>query len=144
MRKKRVSSLVVLCLVVVAFSGTCLGLDQAVEKKTFTLEEFTLVSGRKPAPVRIGCETYGKLNASCDNAILICRYFSGDSHAAGKYSADDKIPGYWDSIIGPGKAIETDKYLVISSDTLCNLNTRNPRVVTTGPASIDPKTGKPY
>jgi homoserine O-acetyltransferase len=84
------------------------------------------------------------LNTAGDNAILICHYFSGDSHAAGKYAADEKIPGYWDPIIGPGKAIDTDKYFVISSDTLCNLNTKNPRVVTTGPASIDPKTGKPY
>ena len=94
--------------------------------------------------MKVGYETYGRLNASGDNAILICHFFSGNSHAAGKYAPDDKILGYWDAIIGPGKALDTNRYLIISSDTLCNLNPKNPKVVTTGPASIDPKTGKPY
>jgi homoserine O-acetyltransferase len=144
MRKIFVLGLVAFSLVALAFWGTCLGLDQLVEKRTFTMEEFTLVSGKKLGPVRIGYETYGQLNGSGDNAILICPFFGGDSHAAGRYSAEDKISGYWDSIIGPGKAIDTDKYFVISSDVLCNLNTKNPGVVTTGPATVDPKTGKPY
>ena len=56
----------------------------------------------------------------------------------------DKAAGYWDAIIGPGKAIDTNKYFVFSSDTLVNLNTADPKVMTTGPASIDPDTGKPY
>ena len=71
-------------------------------------------------------------------------FFSGTSHAAGKYKADEKVPGYWDPIIGPGKALDTNKYFVLSSDTLVNLNANLPGVVTTGPASIDPDTGKPY
>ena len=62
----------------------------------------------------------------------------------GSHAPDDKILGYWDAIIGPGKALDTNRYFIISSDTLCNLNPKNPKVVTTGPASIDPKTGKPY
>jgi len=75
---------------------------------------------------------------------LICHFFSGNSHAAGKYTIEDEKPGYWDSIIGPGKAIDTDKYFVISSDTVVNLGVHNPNVITTGPASLDPKTGKAY
>jgi homoserine O-acetyltransferase len=75
---------------------------------------------------------------------LIAHFFSGTSHAFGKYAATDKAAGYWNGIIGPGKAIDTDKYYVISSDTLVNLNVNAPNVVTTGPATIDPDTGKPY
>jgi homoserine O-acetyltransferase len=56
----------------------------------------------------------------------------------------DAAPGYWDAIVGPGKAIDTNKYFVLSSDTLVNLNTGDPKTTTTGPASIDPDTGKPY
>ena len=76
--------------------------------------------------------------------MLICHFFSGNSHAAGKYDPKDAAPGYWDAIIGPGKAIDTNKYFVLSSDTLVNLNTGDPKTTTTGPASIDPDTGKPY
>src|SRR5215472_10636498 len=79
-----------------------------------------------------------------DDQIGQAHYFSGTSHAFGKYSSDDKTAGYWDAIIGPGKAIDTNKYFVLSSDTLVNLNVNAPNVVTTGPASIDPDTGKPY
>ena len=60
------------------------------------------------------------------------------------YAASDVAAGYWDSIIGPGKLIDTNKYYVLSSDTLVNLNVKAPNVVTTGPASINPDTGKPY
>lgn len=62
----------------------------------------------------------------------------------GKYDAKDAAPGYWDAIIGPGKAIDTNKYFVLSSDTLVNLNTGDPKTTTTGPASVNPDTGKPY
>jgi len=94
--------------------------------------------------VDIGWESYGELNKAKDNVILITHYFSGTSHAAGKYSADDAVAGYWDALIGPGKAIDTNKYFVISSDTLVNANWHDPHVITTGPASINPATGKPY
>src|SRR4029077_1241621 len=60
------------------------------------------------------------------------------------YAASDAAPGYWNSIIGPGKAIDTNKYYVLSSDTLVNLNVNAPNVVTTGPASTNPDTAKPY
>ena len=114
------------------------------EKKVFTLPNFTTQSGRTLKDVKVGWESYGTLNADRSNAVLICHFFSGNSHAAGKYAATDAAAGYWDAIIGPGKAIDTNKYFVLSSDTLVNLNTGDPKTTTTGPASIDPDTGKPY
>lgn len=119
--------------------------DELVEKKVFAMKsDYKTLGGKTIKNVRIGYETYGKLNEARDNVILIGHYFSGNSHAAGKYSADEKVAGYWDSIIGSGKAIDTDKYFVISSDTLANMNTKDPKTITTGPATINPDTGKPY
>ena len=118
--------------------------DLLVEKKTFSSKNFSTVSGETIAEVNVGWEAYGKLNENKDNVILITHFFSGNSHAAGKYTPDDPQPGYWDAIIGPGKAIDTNKYYVISSDTLVNAFPNLPHVVTTGPASINPETGKPY
>jgi len=118
--------------------------DIIVEKKTFEMPSYTTVAGEKIKTVKIGWETAGTLNADKSNAILITHYFSGTSHAFGKYAPTDKAAGYWDAIIGPGKAVDTNKYYVVSSDTLVNLNTKMPNVVTTGPASINPDTGKPY
>ncbi|KRE15061.1 homoserine acetyltransferase [Bosea sp. Root381] len=115
-----------------------------VEKRVFTLPSFTTQGGRALKDVKVGWESYGTLNADKSNAVLICHFFSGNSHAAGKYATADAAPGYWDAIIGPGKAIDTNKYFVLSSDTLVNLNTGDPNTTTTGPASIDPDTGKPY
>lgn len=118
--------------------------DLIVEKKVFEMPSYRTVAGQTIKNVRVGWEAAGTLNADKSNAVLITHYFSGTSHAFGKYSAADKIAGYWDAIIGPGKAIDTNKYYVLSSDTLVNLNVNAPNVVTTGPASINPDTGKPY
>ncbi len=115
-----------------------------VEKKTFTLAAYTTVGGQAINNVRLGYETYGKLNARGDNAVFIAHFYSGTSHAAGKYKESDVAPGYWNPIIGPGKAIDTDKYFVVSADTFANLNSKDPNVITTGPASVDPATGKPF
>jgi homoserine O-acetyltransferase len=115
-----------------------------VEKKVFELPRYTTAANATIKNLRVGWEAAGTLNADKSNAILITHFFSGTSHAFGKYAAGDSAPGYWDSIIGPGKPIDTDKYYVIASDTLVNLNANAPNVVTTGPASIDPDTGKPY
>lgn len=128
----------------VAWSAPTIAFDGIVEKQVFELPSYTTVGGETIPNVRIGWESYGTLNQARDNAILITHYFSGTSHAAGKYAVDDPGPGYWDAIIGAGKAIDTDRYFVISSDTLVNLNTGDPHVVTTGPATIDPATGRPY
>ncbi|MBS0247402.1 MAG: homoserine O-acetyltransferase [Proteobacteria bacterium] len=118
--------------------------DLIVEKKTFSMPSYTTVAGATIKDVKIGWEAAGTLNADKSNAILITHFFSGTSHAFGKYGKDDKAAGYWDYLIGPGKVIDTNKYYVLSSDTLVNLNVNAPNVVTTGPASIDPDTGKPY
>lgn len=139
----------IILLWLVVFSSTAFGAankadTMLVEKQHFTTKDFTTVSGVTLEQVDIGWESYGKLNANKDNVILITHYFSGTSHAAGKYKVDDALPGYWDAIIGPGKAIDTNKYYVISSDTLVNANWHDENVITTGPASTNPKTGKPY
>jgi homoserine O-acetyltransferase len=114
------------------------------EKKFFTLPQYATAGGKTLKNVRVGYETYGKLNAAGDNAVFVPHFFTGTSHAAGRYSADDKTPGYWDAIIGPGKAIDTDRYFVVSADALANVNVKSANVGTVGPASVDPDTGKPY
>ncbi|SEG79780.1 E22 family MetX-like putative esterase [Bosea lathyri] len=134
----------VLCAAGMMVTGMADAQDLMVEKKVFDLPSFTTQSGRTLKNVKVGWESYGTLNADKSNAVLICHFFSGNSHAAGKYEAADAAPGYWDAIIGPGKAIDTNKYFVLASDTLVNLNTGDPKTTTTGPASIDPDTGKPY
>lgn len=133
-----------LALAATMVTGMAGAQDLITEKKIFELPLFTTQSGRVLKQVRVGWESYGTLNTDKSNAILICHFFSGNSHAAGKYDAKDAQSGYWDAIIGPGKAIDTDKYFVIASDTLVNLSTGDPNTTTTGPASIDPDTGKPY
>ena len=88
------------------------------EKKVFSLPSHTTFGGKTIKNVKVGYETYGTLNAKGDNAIFIAHFYSGNSHAAGKYNAADAAAGYWDSIIGAGKPIDTDKFFVISADTL--------------------------
>ncbi|HSC97385.1 MAG TPA: homoserine O-acetyltransferase [Casimicrobiaceae bacterium] len=121
-----------------------LAFDGPVEKKVFTLATYTTVGGKTIRNVRVGYETYGTLNAAGDNAIFVPHFFTANSHAAGKYKPTDAAPGYWDPIIGAGRPIDTDKYFVISADALTNLSTKDPNVTTTGPASVNPDTGKPY
>ena len=115
-----------------------------VDKKVFSMPSYMTVGGKTIRDVKVGWESYGTLNAAHDNVVLVPHFFSANSHAAGKYAANDALPGYWDSIIGPGKPIDTSKFFVISVDTLVNLNTKDPHTTTTGPASINPDTGKPY
>jgi homoserine O-acetyltransferase len=114
------------------------------EKRVFTLPAYTTVGGASLKQVKVGYETYGQLNAAGTNAIFVSHFYTGTSHAAGKYKASDAGSGYWDGIIGAGKPIDTNKYFVVSADTLSNLNTKDPNVTTTGPSSISPDTGKPY
>tara|TARA_R110002153_G_scaffold61065_2_gene164858 strand:- start:5527 stop:6726 length:1200 start_codon:yes stop_codon:yes gene_type:complete len=115
-----------------------------VVKQRFDTTNFKTFNGHTIKKVAVGWESYGKLNAQKDNVILVTHFFSGNSHAAGKYSKDDKQAGYWDALIGPGKAIDTNKFYVISVDSLANLAAKDPNVITTGPASINPDTGKVY
>lgn len=115
-----------------------------VHKQSFSIDSFLFEESQQAIPVRIGYETYGKLSPNKDNAVLVCHYFTGNSHAAGRYEESDPAPGWWDALIGPGKVIDTDRFFVICSDCLSNINFNNPRVVTTGPATIDPATGRQY
>ena len=110
-----------------------------VETKYFDIEEkLTLDSGAQLGPVRVAYETYGELNEHKDNAILLLHALTGDAHAAGYNSPEDKKPGWWDDMVGPGKAFDTDKYFVISSNMLGGCSG------TTGPCSVNPETGNPY
>lgn len=115
-----------------------------VKKQRFDMQNFKTYGGKVIEKVSVGWESYGKLNRDKSNVILITHYFTGNSHAAGRYNRDDEEPGYWDAIIGPGKAIDTNKYFVISVDSLVNIAAYDDNVITTGPASIDPKTNKAY
>jgi homoserine O-acetyltransferase len=126
-----------------AFGGFAAAYDGPVEKKVFTLPTYTTVGGTTIKDVKVGYETYGKLNAAGDNVIFVPHFFLGNSHAAGKYKDTDAAFGYWDPIIGSGRPLDTDKYFVVSADALANLNTKDPNTTTTGPASINPATGKP-
>lgn len=118
--------------------------DGVVEKQRFEIESFTTQGGETIPNVAVGWEAYGELNEARDNAILITHFFSGTSHAAGRYEAEGEATGYWDAIIGPGKPLDTDQYYIISSDTLVNLGANDPNVITTGPASLNPDTGEPW
>ena len=100
-------------------------------------EELTLDSGEVLSPVEVAYETYGSLDDENANAVLILHAFSGDAHAAG-IGADDGKPGWWDNMIGPGKAFDTNKYFIICSNVLGGCQG------TTGPGSIDPRTGQPF
>src|SRR5438105_2519972 len=108
-----------------------------VEASVVRFDSIALDSGATLAPVDVAYETYGALNASKSNAILVLHAFSGDAHAAG-ISPESGKPGWWDNMIGPGKAFDTDRYFVICSNILGGCRG------TTGPASIDPATGCPY
>lgn len=109
-----------------------------VETKYFHIQENILLeSGKELKNVQVAYETYGKLNESCDNAILLLHALTGDAHAAGYHEGDSK-PGWWDTLVGSGKSFDTDKYFVICSNMLGGCKG------TTGPSSINPDTGKTY
>jgi homoserine O-acetyltransferase len=129
--------------VLAAAYATPAAAQEVVEKRVFEAGAFQTRGGATIPNTRIGYQTMGRLNATGDNAVLICHFFSGNSHAFGRLSANGPA-GYWDAIIGPGKAIDTDRYFVVSADTLVNVNVPDPNTVTTGPASINPDTGRPW
>jgi homoserine O-acetyltransferase/O-succinyltransferase len=108
-----------------------------VEANTVQFDSLALDGGATLAPVEVAYETYGELNAAKSNAILVLHAFSGDAHAAG-ISHETGKPGWWDNMIGPGKAFDTNEYFVICSNVLGGCRG------TTGPASVNPATGCPY
>ncbi len=113
-----------------------------VETKYFTFaeppDELVLESGKKLGPITLAYETYGTLNENRDNAVLILHALSGDAHVAGKHHPDDRKSGWWDIMVGPGKAFDTNKYFVICSNVIGGCKG------STGPSSINPATNKPY
>ncbi len=113
-----------------------------VETKFFTFAEppgeFVLENGSKLGPIKIAYETYGRLNKNRDNVILIEHALTASAHAAGWHSHSDDIPGWWDSMVGPGRAFDSDKYYIICSNLLGSC------YGTTGPSSLNPKTKKSY
>jgi len=110
----------------------------AVVKRTFTAYGFRLQSGQVLPEMTLAYETYGRLAPDGRNAILITHGFTSSGHAAGKYSPSDNAPGWWDGLIGPGKAIDTNRYFVVASNMLGS------SYGSTAPASINPTTGKRY
>jgi len=110
-----------------------------VKTQSWTFDEpLKLDCGRTLAPVTQAYETYGLLNYRRDNAILIFHALTGDAHVAGYHTPEDRKPGWWDLMVGPGKPFDTDRYMVICANLLGGCKG------TTGPASINPQTGRPY
>jgi homoserine O-acetyltransferase/O-succinyltransferase len=97
-----------------------------------------LESGRILAPITLVYELYGCLNADRSNLILVEHAWTGDAHLAGKRSEEETKPGWWDAIVGPGKLLDTDRYCVLCSNVIGSC------YGSTGPASINPRTGKRY
>ncbi|MCB0858061.1 MAG: homoserine O-acetyltransferase [Solirubrobacterales bacterium] len=121
-------------------SGTGVGVVETRRAVVFSGDRpLTLASGASLPEVEVAYETYGELNADRSNAVFICHALSGDAHAAGIHQGDDpNRPGWWDNIIGPGRPLDTDRLFVICANVLGGCKG------TTGPASTDPATGKPY
>lgn len=101
-------------------------------------EPLELESGKILPEYTVAYETYGELNENKDNALLVLHALTGDAHAAGWHSEEDKKPGWWNDMIGPDKAFDTNKYFVISSNILGGCSG------TTGPCSINPNTNRKY
>lgn len=101
-------------------------------------EPLPLESGAALSPVTLAFETYGELNQERSNAILLLHALSGDAHAAGFHSPADRKPGWWDAMVGPGRPFDTERYYIICSNVLGGCQG------STGPASRDPHTGRPF
>lgn len=121
-------------------SHTDVSSTSLVEKRFFIMNEpdFTLACGETIDPITIAYETYGKLSKKKDNAVLVLHALTGDSHAAGIYDESDEKAGWWDVMIGPGKALDTDRYFVICSNILGGC------MGSTGPCSPGPGSKEPW
>jgi homoserine O-acetyltransferase len=109
-----------------------------VEDQCFTLRDFRLANGAVMPEATIVYEAYGTLAPHGRNAVLITHGYTGSHHAAGRNPANSNLPGSWDGLIGPGKAIDTDKLFVVASNMLGS------SFGSTNAASINPATGQPY
>jgi homoserine O-acetyltransferase len=120
------------------------GIDN-VESRIFTIRDFALECGKVLPEATIAYETYGRLDATGRNAVLLAHGFTSSHHAAGRYAAGkaprgllEHEPGWWEALVGPGRAIDTDRLFAVSSNMLGS------SYGSTNPASLDPATGKPY
>lgn len=113
-----------------------------VERQHFTFgdasDPMRLESGETLGPITLAYESYGTLNAEASNAILLTHALSGDAHAAGRHAEEDRKSGWWDDMVGPGKAFDTNQFFILCSNVLGGCQG------STGPSSINPETGKPY
>jgi len=96
-----------------------------------------LESGARLAPVQIAFETYGSLDAARSNTVFVCHALTGDAHAAGHHG-DQSRRGWWDSMIGPGRPLDTDRFFIVCANLLGGCSG------TTGPSSVDPRTGRAH
>jgi len=101
-------------------------------------EPLVLDSGVAFGPITLAYETYGTLNTARDNAVLVMHALSGDAHVAGRHQVADRKPGWWDALVGPGRALDTDQYFVVCANVLGGC------AGSTGPSSINPTTDRPY
>ena len=107
-------------------------------KETWTTRDFRLQSGDVLPELTLAYEGYGQLAPGGRNAVLVTHGFTSSQHAAGKYDPSDEAAGWWDGLIGPGKAIDTNRYFVVASNMLGS------SYGSTAPASLNPKTGRRY
>ncbi|MCO5166806.1 MAG: alpha/beta fold hydrolase [Planctomycetes bacterium] len=119
-------------------------LDEVVTKRVVRVRDLPTLSGQVLPLLELGVETYGRLNAARDNVVLLSHFLAGDGHAAGRLGDPSGPVGWWDALIGPGHAIDTDRLFVVSMDLPCNMKVGSPAVVTTGPSTVDPRTGRRY
>jgi homoserine O-acetyltransferase len=113
--------------------------DGIVAEQSVTFPtDLRLESGRILGPITLAYETYGELNEERSNAILVAHAWTGNAHLAGKYDESEQKPGWWDAIVGPGRLLDTNRYCVICSNVIGSC------YGSTGPTSINPKTGKRY
>lgn len=118
--------------------GASVGRVETQSAVLFTPDRpLTLDSGATLAPVEVAYETYGTLDADRANAVVVCHALTGDAHAAGLHDGATR-PGWWDTIVGPGRPLDTDRFLVVCANLLGGCRG------TTGPSSTDPATGRPY
>jgi len=103
-----------------------------------TTTPFAFDNGQTLPGFTLRYETYGHLNPARDNAVLICHALSGDHHCAGIHSLNDRKPGWWNNLIGPGKAVDTNKFFVLCANVIGGCQGSS------GPSSIDPLTGRPF
>jgi homoserine O-acetyltransferase len=99
---------------------------------------FALEGGGVLRDITIAFETWGELSADASNAVLVCHALTGDAHAAGKSGPGHPVPGWWDDLIGPGRALDTDRYFVVCANVLGGCQG------STGPSSLDPADGRAY